>query len=264
MSLTQFHSSTSRADLVEVFASIQGEGPFVGAPTQFVRVAGCPLRCSYCDTVRSYRAPSDVPIFHAREEGVGSLKNPIAIEEIPDLFPGLSTWLSLTGGEPLEQGAFAEGLLERFKAMGKRTLLETAAHDAGALEPLLRHLDVLSMDYKLPSTLLSGGAPEEGRDFGWLQTAHLDCLELALLAEVKTVVKMVLFPGLAPEEISQAFQNLQPFRQSLTLVLQPVTPAHKLKATLDVSDLREIWWKALDQGFEALVLPQIHKQLGWI
>ncbi len=264
MNKSQLQPRTSKADLVEVFASIQGEGPFAGVPTQFVRVAGCPLRCRYCDTVRSYRPPPKAPIVNGQGRAKSYLKNPISPKDIPDLFPGMDAWLSLTGGEPLEQPEFAEELLGHFQKLGKRTLLETAAHDAGALRPLLKHLDVLSMDYKLPSTLLGEGGLGEITELGRLEKAHLDCLNLARLAEVQIIVKMVLLPELPPKELSKAFKNLRPFRKSFTLVLQPVTPAHKQKKAIDAEKLREIWWWTLDQGFKTLVLPQIHKQLEWI
>jgi len=43
-----------RAPLIEVFSSIQGEGRYVGQPQVFLRLAGCPLRCRWCDTPRSW------------------------------------------------------------------------------------------------------------------------------------------------------------------------------------------------------------------
>ncbi|MGE4653124.1 MAG: 7-carboxy-7-deazaguanine synthase QueE, partial [Myxococcota bacterium] len=42
------------ANLVEVFSSIQGEGPHVGASTVFVRFGGCDLRCAWCDSPHTW------------------------------------------------------------------------------------------------------------------------------------------------------------------------------------------------------------------
>ena len=40
--------TTTHVPVMEVFASIQGEGAYVGEPQVFVRLRGCPLRCAYC------------------------------------------------------------------------------------------------------------------------------------------------------------------------------------------------------------------------
>src|SRR5262249_30731890 len=45
----------TRAPVMEVFASIQGEGAFVGEPQVFLRLRGCPVRCRWCDTPASWR-----------------------------------------------------------------------------------------------------------------------------------------------------------------------------------------------------------------
>ncbi|MCL4475025.1 MAG: radical SAM protein [Nitrospirae bacterium] len=71
----------------EIFSSIQGESTYAGMPCVFVRMTGCNLRCSYCDTVYAY------------EEGTE-----LTGEEIMDKIQaiGLKT-VEITGGEPLLQ-----------------------------------------------------------------------------------------------------------------------------------------------------------------
>ena len=71
----------------EVFYSIQGEAKNSGKPTVFIRTAGCPFRCSYCDTE------------YAFTEG-----KQIKISEIIKLVEKFNTkYITVTGGEPLAQ-----------------------------------------------------------------------------------------------------------------------------------------------------------------
>jgi 7-carboxy-7-deazaguanine synthase len=75
----------------EIFASVQGEGLRQGDPTIFVRLAGCNLRCGFCDTKRAWRAGRELPVD-------------AIVEEVARLRSGYpAAWVCLTGGEPLAQ-----------------------------------------------------------------------------------------------------------------------------------------------------------------
>ena len=71
----------------EIFTSIQGEGPFSGLPTTFVRLTGCPLRCQYCDTAYAFKGGNNLSI----DEIVKKINNAHA------------RFVCITGGEPLVQ-----------------------------------------------------------------------------------------------------------------------------------------------------------------
>ena len=116
----------------EIFFSIQGEGTRSGQPCVFVRLAGCPLRCSYCDTA------------HAFAEG-----HPLREEEILRQIGDYPCRLvELTGGEPLAQpDAFA--FVTRLLDADLDVLVETSGHI------LLDRLDpraVAIMDIKAPGS----------------------------------------------------------------------------------------------------------------
>ena len=51
--------SVTSAPVLEVFASVQGEGWYVGEPQVFLRLSGCPLRCRWCDTPGSWAVPDE-------------------------------------------------------------------------------------------------------------------------------------------------------------------------------------------------------------
>ena len=96
-------------EISELFHSLQGESTFAGLPCVFVRLAGCNLRCSYCDAAYTYT-----------EEG--ELKTVAEIIEYCGRYP--QAIVELTGGEPLLQKE-ALPLMERLVAMGRTVLLET-------------------------------------------------------------------------------------------------------------------------------------------
>jgi 7-carboxy-7-deazaguanine synthase len=116
----------------EIFASIQGESSWAGIPCVFVRLTGCNLRCTWCDTE------------YAFDEG-----EKLAIAEIIqriDAF-GLAT-VEITGGEPLLQPGTAT-LAERLIAAGKKVLVETSgASPIDVLPPGVIRI----MDIKCPSS----------------------------------------------------------------------------------------------------------------
>lgn len=71
----------------EIFYSIQGEGKNTGVPMVFIRLAGCNLRCGFCDTTYAFDSGEDM----AEPEIVGQVKKHNA------------KWVCITGGEPLLQ-----------------------------------------------------------------------------------------------------------------------------------------------------------------
>jgi len=93
-----------KVSLVESFLSIQGEGPSVGEPAMFLRLAGCNLACDWCDTPYSW----DWKRFD-RTETVQSLSTELLATKVASEVPASVKLLVVTGGEPLVQrGALVE------------------------------------------------------------------------------------------------------------------------------------------------------------
>jgi 7-carboxy-7-deazaguanine synthase len=116
----------------EIFQSIQGESSFAGIPCSFVRLAGCNLRCRYCDT-------------RYAQEGGTEMSLQEVLDRVADLGPELA---EITGGEPLvqpETPALAAALLGR----GYKVLVETN----GSLDiSVLPEGVIRIMDIKCPSS----------------------------------------------------------------------------------------------------------------
>ncbi len=94
--------------LAEIFYSVQGEGTFVGTPAVFVRLAGCNLACSFCDTDYAVKFFDDVAGVVARVRSLG------------DACP----MVVITGGEPLAQRETL-ALIDALRADGRRVHIES-------------------------------------------------------------------------------------------------------------------------------------------
>jgi len=118
--------------ITEIFHSLQGESRPAGWPTAFVRLTGCPLRCSYCDTAYA---------FHGGQR--------TSIDEILAKVAGFDVrYVCVTGGEPLAQPA-CHDLLGALCDAGYQVSLETS----GALDiaPVDRRVAIV-LDVKTPAS----------------------------------------------------------------------------------------------------------------
>ena len=124
--------------LTEIFHSIQGEGSTVGLPTTFIRLTGCSLRCSWCDTTYS---------FHGGEDWT--------MDRVLDRLAAIPTKrVCVTGGEPLDQPDACIHLMSTLLSHGYFVVLETSGSldvtAADKLEP--RDMLQISMDVKAPGS----------------------------------------------------------------------------------------------------------------
>ena len=139
-------TSAAALRISEIFHSIQGEADAVGWPTVFVRLTGCPLRCSWCDTTYSF---------------TGGDKR--TLDEVLATVAGYQArHVCVTGGEPLAQKACLP-LLRALCDAGHEVSLETSgAMDVAEVDPRVRKV----MDLKCP------GSGESARN-RWENLAHL-------------------------------------------------------------------------------------------
>jgi 7-carboxy-7-deazaguanine synthase len=125
-------SPQERLKITEIFLSLQGEADAVGWPTVFVRLTGCPLRCSYCDTAYAFHGGTwweiDDILAEVARQGVRHV--------------------CVTGGEPLAQKRCI-GLLERLCDAGHEVSLETSgAIDVSQVDPRVSRV----VDIKTPGS----------------------------------------------------------------------------------------------------------------
>ena len=98
--------------ITEIFKSIQGESTYAGMPCVFVRLTGCNLRCSWCDSEYSF--------YGGRKMTAEEI-----LDQIESLSPNLGL-VEITGGEPMLQEREVVPFMQRLVDLGYRVLLETS------------------------------------------------------------------------------------------------------------------------------------------
>lgn len=124
--------------VAEKFVSINGEGTKAGQPAVFIRLAGCNLRCSYCDTM--WANSFDAPHVKMTEEEIAGYVKSTGIKNV-----------TLTGGEPL----LAENvsvLLAALSKTGAEVEIETNGSADISVCDCISPRPSVTMDYKLPSS----------------------------------------------------------------------------------------------------------------
>jgi 7-carboxy-7-deazaguanine synthase len=218
----------------EIYTSIQGEGIRVGQRQTFIRMLGCNLSCNYCDTPETQK--KEGPFIYKK----GLYKNPVEVEFlIPKITEPVVT---ITGGEPLLQIRFLEELLMRLYKMKKTTYLDTNATLPVELKKVIKYIDIVSLDFKIPTAT--------GRPKLWKE--HEACLKIASKKEV--FVKMVINENLLPQELANACDIIAEIDKGIPLVIQPVFGQH-IPAILDIQK------KALERLTDVRIIPQVHKYL---
>lgn len=115
--------------VTEIFRSIQGESTYAGLPCIFVRLTGCNLRCTWCDTAYAFYGGTRMSI----DDVLGRVQE-LSAGTDPDCDAGVKTaagvdqsisLVELTGGEPLLQ-ADSVGLAQRLMAENYTVLVETS------------------------------------------------------------------------------------------------------------------------------------------
>lgn len=256
--------ASNNANIFSIFASIQGEGLYIGKPQLFIRFTGCNIRCDYCDTQDAV-----LPQAFARIEEVpftGNMKltsNPLSVDVIAALIRHLNSLfngfhaIALTGGEPLLQSGFLKNLLPLLKQIGLPLLLETNGTLPKQLSGVIDLVDIVSMDIKTPSSV-------QKERIDWNKTN--DFLKIA--SKRNCYVKIVVNSSTMDDEFAAACSIVAQANPQPVVIIQPAfnktnhsnnlkNEAPPLKRLLEVYQILQC------QINDIRIIPQIHKLMGW-
>ncbi|UCC94900.1 MAG: 7-carboxy-7-deazaguanine synthase QueE [Candidatus Omnitrophota bacterium] len=218
-----------KAKISEIFQSTQGEGIYQGEQQVFVRFFGCNLNCSFCDTQLNFY-----------EE--------LTVEKVLEKIRSYSNYhsISLTGGEPLLQVDFLRDLAQCLKSQSQIVYLETNGTLPGHFREVIEYVDIIAMDFKLPSSTAL-------KNF-WVE--HREFLKRAQGREV--FVKTVITPSTLIDDVHCALAIIKEICREITFVLQPAHP-------FEDAVRQKLWYfenvcKELEM--DVRIIPQLHKELG--
>lgn len=220
------------ARIKEVFASIQGEGPFIGAKQLFIRFCDCNLRCHYCDT----QFDGDSEEYTAQE--LWNIINQFDLKTINSV--------SLTGGEPLLSADFLEKFLPLLKEHNLKIYLETNATLPEELKRIIGFVDVVAADIKLESATGMINSFDAHDKFFEICKGH-ECF-----------AKIVFDDNISDEEIEKCVELAKKYQ--ILLILQP-------KMTEDSMSITSVFAVTILDKFlkkypNVRLIPQVHKFLS--
>ena len=223
-----------RAKILELFRSLQGEGPYAGLPQVFVRFFECHMHCVWCDTPDS--------IGDGKREYT-EFTLPQLIKAVRPLAEGCHS-VSFTGGEPLLQADFIKELIPHLKRMGLKVYLETSGVLYKELRKIVDDVDIVSMDFKLPSSTRCRPFWKEHEEF------------LKIARKCDCFVKSVITADTSREDVRRSIELIKKIDPEMILILQP---NYFEMDNGVIAKCREFQIDCLKHIPNVRILPQLHK-----
>jgi organic radical activating enzyme len=162
--------------LFEIFTSVEGEGILYGTKTLFVRLAGCPFTCFYCDTLDA------LPLDSGKE---------YTIEEACDLIDkelhDKTYKVNFTGGDPLIQHDAVAEMAKHVQSLKIPTYLESACFDSNKFNHILPFIDFVKIEFKTEDSDFV-----DSKHYPNLIENALDCLRYSVSSKKITYIKIVV------------------------------------------------------------------------
>jgi len=219
--------------IVEIFSSYQGEGGSVrgscfGRRQIFIRIAGCDLKCKWCDTAHSRDA--EYPECKVEKKPgtweFETFKNPVSIDFILEQVLNLSTKdfhsVSLTGGEPAYQEELFYELVNRLYNLEIPIFLETNGYFPDRIKKVAPYISYACVDIKDRTA----NSIKKGE---WENLVEKEFESITILNNhpVQVFAKIVVTEETSLDDIRMYADKLREI--VVPVVVQPVTPINKVK-----------------------------------
>jgi len=237
--------STITTKVSEIFTSIEGEGIFFGTKTMFVRLAGCPFKCHWCDT------PYALPIDSGVNYSIDEVKRIISMNLQPNTYK-----VNFTGGEPLVQYESVIELAKFASQIGLRVYLESSCYDAKRFAKVLPYINICKVEIKLRDSKIV-----DEKQYNNLIENELGCLRHAINSNKTTYIKVVVTNSSNLNEFKHIVHEVFNIARPSELAGFIIQPSYTVdEPTLDVLfGFYDTVYPIYDQ---VRIIPQLHKIIG--
>ncbi|MGY5149521.1 MAG: 7-carboxy-7-deazaguanine synthase QueE [Candidatus Nitrosopumilus sp. bin_68KS] len=231
--------------LFEIFTSVEGEGILYGTKTLFVRLAGCPFTCFYCDTKESL--PLDSGTEYSIEE---------ANKLIDTNLKNQTYKVNFTGGDPLIQHQAVALLAKHIQDKKIPTYLESSCFDIDRFNHVLPFIDIVKIEFKTKDSDFV-----DSQHYEKLIGHTMKCLNSSIQAKKTTYIKIVVSSKTKPDE----FKELT--NQIFNIVSKDDIDGFIIQPTYGISEpslelLLNLYDIVYPYYIEVKVVPQLHKFIG--
>jgi len=231
--------------LFEIFTSVEGEGILYGTKTLFVRLAGCPFTCFYCDTKES------LPLDSGTEYDLDE-----ACKLIDSNLKNQTYKVNFTGGDPLVQYQAVAELAKHVQSKKIPTYLESSCFDSKKFDYILPFIDIVKIEFKTKDSEFV-----DSKHYEKLITNTMDCLKSSVSSKKITYIKIVVSSKTNLNDFSDlvtSIFNLDSIHQIDGFVIQPTYGI--AEPSLDL--LLKMYDIVFPFFNEVKVVPQLHKFIG--
>ncbi len=231
--------------LFEIFTSVEGEGILYGTKTLFVRLAGCPFTCFYCDTKES------LPLDSGTEYSIED-----ANKLIDSNLKKQTYKVNFTGGDPLIQHEAVALLAKHIQEKKIPTYLESSCFDVDRFDHVLPFFDIVKIEFKT-------------KDSDFVDAKHYDkfightmkCLQSSVKSKKTTYIKIVVSSKTQPNEFTKLVKEIFDIVSKDDLDGFIIQPTYGIsEPSLDL--LLELYDLVYPYFIDVKVVPQLHKFIG--
>ena len=231
--------------IFEIFTSVEGEGILYGTKTLFVRLAGCPFTCFYCDTKES------LPLDSGDEYSIED-----ANQLIDSNLKDKTYKVNFTGGDPLIQHEAVAQLAKHIQEKKIPTYLESSCFDIDRFNHVLPFIDIVKIEFKTKDADFV-----DSKHYEKLIQHAIKCLESAVKEKKTTYIKIVVSSKTKTNE----FEDL--INQIFKVISKDNIDGFIIQPTYGVSEpsldhLLNLYDLVYPHYSEVKVVPQLHKFIG--